>query len=235
MAIALTQGEGSLVKPVVALLVLAVPISDTLVVMTKRALKRSSPFEPDKTHLHHLFIKHGIEGNKPVKTILLLCVVFSALGIIGAVFKVYEPVLFGIFVCYFILNWHADFIVGNISRSLKIVHRREKPQNCPVAVHSFFQKFQSKRLFRGSARFDVEFDFKIASYKDAPYKVLSGKVLNISKTGFMARIDGFCFICQECMATMSFPGEEEPLLLEMPVEHLWMSMRGKSISRFQIP
>ena len=39
-----------------SLAVLAVPVFDTLRVMTSRILRGLSPFHPDKTHLHHLFI-----------------------------------------------------------------------------------------------------------------------------------------------------------------------------------
>ena len=38
------------------LAVLSVPVFDTLRVMSTRMLKGSSPFRPDKTHLHHMFI-----------------------------------------------------------------------------------------------------------------------------------------------------------------------------------
>ena len=41
------------------LAVLSVPVFDTLRVMTTRILKRKSPFHPDKTHLHHMFIRLG--------------------------------------------------------------------------------------------------------------------------------------------------------------------------------
>ena len=39
------------------LAVLAIPVFDTLRVMTVRILRGFSPFSPDKTHLHHLFIE----------------------------------------------------------------------------------------------------------------------------------------------------------------------------------
>lgn len=42
-----------------ALAVLAIPVFDTLRVMSTRILKGHSPFRPDKTHLHHLFIDLG--------------------------------------------------------------------------------------------------------------------------------------------------------------------------------
>lgn len=39
--------------------IMAVPVFDTLRVMTMRILRGISPFHPDKTHLHHLFIDLG--------------------------------------------------------------------------------------------------------------------------------------------------------------------------------
>lgn len=39
--------------------VLCIPVFDTVRVMTMRILRGKSPFKPDKTHLHHLFIDMG--------------------------------------------------------------------------------------------------------------------------------------------------------------------------------
>ncbi len=41
------------------LAVLCIPVFDTLRVMSTRILHRQSPFHPDKTHLHHVFIQIG--------------------------------------------------------------------------------------------------------------------------------------------------------------------------------
>lgn len=41
------------------LAVMAIPVFDTLRVMGARIIKGVSPFSPDKTHLHHLFIEMG--------------------------------------------------------------------------------------------------------------------------------------------------------------------------------
>ncbi|MEG0788802.1 MAG: MraY family glycosyltransferase [Alistipes sp.] len=41
------------------LAVLSIPVFDTLRVMVTRMLKHQSPFHPDKTHFHHLFIELG--------------------------------------------------------------------------------------------------------------------------------------------------------------------------------
>ena len=43
-----------------SLAILSVPVFDTLRVMTMRMLKGKSPFKPDKTHLHHVFVNVGV-------------------------------------------------------------------------------------------------------------------------------------------------------------------------------
>lgn len=63
-----------------ALAILAVPVFDTLKVMTYRVVKGQSPFHPDKTHLHHLFIElnysHLATSGIIVSTnFLIVCVV----------------------------------------------------------------------------------------------------------------------------------------------------------------
>ena len=45
--------------PAFVLAVSCIPIFDTLRVMSMRILRGKSPFSPDKTHLHHLFIDMG--------------------------------------------------------------------------------------------------------------------------------------------------------------------------------
>ena len=52
--------------------VLCIPIFDMLRVMTLRILRGKSPFKPDKTHLHHLFIDMGFSHLGAALFILLL-------------------------------------------------------------------------------------------------------------------------------------------------------------------
>ena len=54
------------------LAVLAVPVFDTLRVMTRRIMRGKSPFSPDKTHLHHLFIELGFSHVGTTISILTL-------------------------------------------------------------------------------------------------------------------------------------------------------------------
>lgn len=49
-----------------------IPVFDTLRVMTMRILRGKSPFKPDKTHLHHLFVDMGFSHLGAALSILFL-------------------------------------------------------------------------------------------------------------------------------------------------------------------
>ena len=54
------------------LAVMVIPVIDTLRVMSTRMMRGISPFHPDKTHLHHLFISLGFSHAGTTMMILLL-------------------------------------------------------------------------------------------------------------------------------------------------------------------
>lgn len=54
------------------LAVMAIPVFDTLRVMLTRIVRKTSPFHPDKTHLHHLFIDLGFSHAGTTVTIITL-------------------------------------------------------------------------------------------------------------------------------------------------------------------
>lgn len=54
------------------LAVLSIPVFDTLRVMSTRMLHKKSPFSPDKTHLHHMFIDLGFSHAGTTISILTL-------------------------------------------------------------------------------------------------------------------------------------------------------------------
>ena len=54
------------------LAILAIPVFDTIKVMTVRIIHKTSPFSPDKKHLHHAFIERGFSHFATTISILLL-------------------------------------------------------------------------------------------------------------------------------------------------------------------
>ena len=69
--------------PAVAICVLTVPIFDTIRVSITRIKKGLSPFQPDKNHIHHLLLRTGLSHIQTTCILLLISLLFIALGIVG--------------------------------------------------------------------------------------------------------------------------------------------------------
>lgn len=119
LSIALTQKTNSRIPPVVPLLIVAVPIVDTLTVMTKRMLKGGSPFQPDRTHLHHIFLSFGLTEQQTAIVIVLVSSLFSFVGILAIFLEIPEYYLFYGFLAYFLLYFSASLSLGNIFKYIK--------------------------------------------------------------------------------------------------------------------
>jgi len=63
-------------------LLLAIPILDTTVAVTKRIYRRLSPFQGGRDHLSHRLMRLGLKKRNSVLTLWLLSVVFSILAVV---------------------------------------------------------------------------------------------------------------------------------------------------------
>jgi UDP-GlcNAc:undecaprenyl-phosphate GlcNAc-1-phosphate transferase len=75
LAILVSQGEACAISPAVPLLILGLPILDTLSVMTLRIRQKRSPFSPDKNHIHHQLMSLGLKHFEAVGLIYVIQVV----------------------------------------------------------------------------------------------------------------------------------------------------------------
>ena len=111
------------------LAVLSIPVFDTLRVMTRRILHGTSPFLPDKKHLHHMFIGLGFSHFGTSFSIVLLNLVNVLIWWIS--FKLGASVnlqlivvivmgLFNTFVVYKIMYWGKKYDTGLYHFLLKI-------------------------------------------------------------------------------------------------------------------
>lgn len=76
--------------------ILLLPVYDTLRVFAERILKKSSPFKPDKTHVHHLLIETG-SNHKKAAIILYIAnaiIIFMAFILKGVNPAIAVPFLF---------------------------------------------------------------------------------------------------------------------------------------------
>ena len=72
LAVLLTQDSSAPLSTALPLLLLGVPIIDTLTVMTERIMVRQSPFKADRRHIHHRLLALGFEHWEAVTLLYVL-------------------------------------------------------------------------------------------------------------------------------------------------------------------
>ncbi|MDH5570716.1 MAG: undecaprenyl/decaprenyl-phosphate alpha-N-acetylglucosaminyl 1-phosphate transferase [Gammaproteobacteria bacterium] len=93
LAIILTQESNTAVSPVLPLIILGLPILDTMAVMVQRIYEHRSPFSPDKNHIHHKLLAIGLDHYEAV---LMIYIVQSVL-VVSAYLLKYESDLLLLF------------------------------------------------------------------------------------------------------------------------------------------
>ena len=117
LAVLVTQSDTGPISPVLPLLILGLPILDTLSVMTIRIKEKRSPFSPDKNHLHHQLMSIGLKHYQAVGAIYTI---LAALLISAYLFR-YESDLF-------LLMFYAIFSLLVIG-SLYLCYRKKSSNN----------------------------------------------------------------------------------------------------------
>jgi UDP-GlcNAc:undecaprenyl-phosphate GlcNAc-1-phosphate transferase len=72
LSVRATQSAASQISAAIPVLLLALPILDTLSVMAQRIGEGRSPFSPDKNHIHHKLLALGFDHHEAVTVIYLL-------------------------------------------------------------------------------------------------------------------------------------------------------------------
>jgi UDP-GlcNAc:undecaprenyl-phosphate GlcNAc-1-phosphate transferase len=107
LTVSAAQPQTPLFAPVPAIWLVAIPISDTIVCMSRRLLKGQNPFRADRTHLHHILIDLGMSVGAAVALIHLIAFVLAAAGVAGWALQVQEHHMFytamAVFALYILL------------------------------------------------------------------------------------------------------------------------------------
>jgi UDP-GlcNAc:undecaprenyl-phosphate GlcNAc-1-phosphate transferase len=80
-SIAVTQGEGRTLPPIVCVWILAVPLLDMARVMFLRLLRRADMFDADREHLHHFLLARGIPPHHAALAMMGAGALAGALGL----------------------------------------------------------------------------------------------------------------------------------------------------------
>ena len=83
----LTQSADIMLAKTLPLLIIGLPLVDTVSVMITRLASGRSPFSPDKNHIHHRLLKLGFSHYETVVILYLLQFVF----VVSAFFTAYSP------------------------------------------------------------------------------------------------------------------------------------------------
>ena len=114
--------------------VLSIPVFDTVRVMSTRILHKKSPFNPDKTHLHHMFIDLGFSHVGTTISILSLNFMVVVLWYISYLIGAPEELQFFIVIAMglsitVVFYTFAEKQLKNNGRSLRTLKRISKALN----------------------------------------------------------------------------------------------------------
>jgi UDP-GlcNAc:undecaprenyl-phosphate GlcNAc-1-phosphate transferase len=121
-AISLAQGPERSITPAAALWFMAMPIFDTVSMMFRRVIRRRSPFEPDKEHIHHVFMMAGFSVNETIAMMAAAALIGVGIGVMSMDIRAPEFSVAGLFVIagllYLLMMLRAWKVMQFIERSI---------------------------------------------------------------------------------------------------------------------
>jgi UDP-GlcNAc:undecaprenyl-phosphate GlcNAc-1-phosphate transferase len=122
-SVKLAGSPSSMIHPITAVWILAVPLLDMGSVMLLRLHQRKSPFHADQQHMHHVLLKAGYPVNQVVLIMAGFSFLYGAVGIAAERNGIPEVVMFVVF-----LGLWAAYVVGlQHSQALQTIARRLIP------------------------------------------------------------------------------------------------------------
>lgn len=85
-----SQGTNSVMTPVTAIWIVALPLMDTVAVTIRRIRTGHSPFVADRQHLHHLLLGFGLRTGQVCAILLAIAALIAAAGILAWQLRVPE-------------------------------------------------------------------------------------------------------------------------------------------------
>lgn len=108
--------------PITAIWILAVPLMDTTALMIRRVLKRRSPFEADRNHLHHILLRAGFTPGQTVGIVYAVAVILAGIGVAGWALGLPEYVMFYAFIALFGGYFYGMLHAWKLMRRVRRLH-----------------------------------------------------------------------------------------------------------------
>ncbi len=107
-------------QPVTALWIIAIPLMDMAAIMIRRMRKGQSPFQADRDHLHHIFMRAGFSPRQTLSIITLVSIIFTSIGLLGEWLNIPEFIMFTSFLGLFVLYSYG---LQHSWRLTKLLHK----------------------------------------------------------------------------------------------------------------
>lgn len=120
-----TQSQSASFRPVTALWLIAVPLMDMMAIMLRRIRKGHSPFKADREHLHHIFLRLGLNSRQALLVITSFASMLATLGVLGEYLQVPDIIMLILFVFVFSVYSYALQHSWRIIRFLRRAKRRK--------------------------------------------------------------------------------------------------------------
>ena len=88
-----SQQQEKYFRTVTALWIIAIPLMDMAAIMIRRIRKGNSPFKPDRNHLHHIFLRAGLNSRQALAVIVAAALLFTSFGLAGEFWQIPEWVM----------------------------------------------------------------------------------------------------------------------------------------------
>lgn len=107
------------IRPVTALWLIAIPLTDMAAIMYRRIREGDSPFKPDREHLHHIFQRIGLSSRQSLAVICCIAAGYAAFGIYGEVTVIKESTMFYLFIANYLAYTFALRRIWRITAFLR--------------------------------------------------------------------------------------------------------------------
>lgn len=114
-----TQSDSASFRPITALWVIAVPLMDMVAIMLRRIRKGQSPFKADREHLHHIFLRLGLNSRQALVVITSFSCMLATIGVIGEYLMVPDLIMLLLFLAVFSAYSYGLQHIWRIIRALR--------------------------------------------------------------------------------------------------------------------
>jgi len=123
------QGSNSIITPVTALWIFALPLLDTICVMIRRISKGKSPFAPDREHFHHILLVAGYSVKQAVWIMIGIALFLASIGYLALEIKIPEAVLFFSMLSLFGLYYWGMSHAWRVMKAIRVEHKDSKTES----------------------------------------------------------------------------------------------------------